>query len=92
MNGINNCRSSLFMEHYLLELKRKDYKKYKTVLFIIKGSLRKAFDIYKQCAEKVIELSSTPATNVKLLEIWKQREDNWYRKYTMLDRLVNTNY
>lgn len=91
MNGINNCRSSLFMEleHYLLDLKRKDYKKYRTVLFIVKGSLKRAFNIYKQCAEKVLDI---PVTNTKLLELWKRREDNWYRKYVMLDKLVGFHY
>lgn len=69
-------------------LKRRSRKKYFATVVIVKGSLDKAFSIYKQCAEKVIQYSSTPAVNHKLLSLWKERENNWYKKYIALETLL----
>jgi hypothetical protein len=88
MSGIKNYRSFLFMEHYMSNLKRRSRKKYFATVVIVKGSLDKAFRIYKQCAAKVVQYSSTPAVNHKMLALWKEREDNWYRKYTALEKLL----
>jgi hypothetical protein len=74
---------------YLANLKKSNRKKYFAAVVILKGSLEKAFRIYQQCAKKVVEYSSTRAVNTKLLSLWRRREDNWYRKYTALEKLLS---
>jgi hypothetical protein len=90
MSGIKNYRSFLSMT-YLTNLKKVNRKKYFAAVVILKGSLEKAFRIYQQCAKKVQEYSSTPATNHKLLALWKERENNWYKKYVALEKLLSGN-